>query len=331
MIDAMTPKPPGRKALPEAQAKLRAERERLKRENDKLKTQVGSTHQMLELVADIFNRRIDRAMSARESKPKAKKASPDDDAEEHLRALVDMRRSHHLRMVIAASLVGISTATARRWAARKRAGLPLRSTRPHHRTLPSPDVVSVLDARVRGTHGLIGADALRTCAAGVSRRQAADIKHSTLTAMERERVARAVRIHVEQPGIVRGMDGMYIMTTHAPLWLLLFGDSSVAYRTSAHVTATYDSQAVMRAIDDDFRRNGAPLGSGWTVRASSAHPKSTTSSRSTACSSCTGHRAIPASTGSKSARIVTIELGSTSSAHPHLTRSVHTSTACSMR
>src|SRR5580692_5138556 len=39
MIDAMTPKPPGRKAVPEAQAKLRAERERLKRENDKLKTQ----------------------------------------------------------------------------------------------------------------------------------------------------------------------------------------------------------------------------------------------------------------------------------------------------
>jgi hypothetical protein len=77
--------------------------------------------------------------------------------------------------------------------------------------------------------------------------------------MERERVARAVRIHIEQPGIVRGMDGMYVMTTHAPLWLLLFGDSSVAYRTSAHVTATYDSRAVMRAIDDDFRRNGAPL------------------------------------------------------------------------
>jgi len=163
-------------------------------------------------------------------------------------------------MLIAAALVGVSTSTARRWRARKRAGLPLRCVpEPRYRTPPPPDVIAALDAHVRETHGLIGADALRACAAGVSRRQAADIKHATRTAMERERVARTMRVYLAQPGIVRGMDGMYILTTHDPLWLLLFGDASVAYRTSAHVASTYDSPTVARVIDDDFTRNGAPL------------------------------------------------------------------------
>jgi transposase-like protein len=260
MIEAMTPKPPGRKPVPEEQAKLRAESEKLKRENDKLKTQVGSTHQMLELVAGIFNRRIDRAMSARESKPKAKKTSPNDDTEDDLQALVELRQSHRVCMLIAAALVGVSTSTVRRWRARKRAGLPLRCTRHgQRRTRPTADIVAVVASHVRDTHGLIGAAALRTCAPGVSRRQAADIKRTTVTAMERERIADTTRVHVNQPGVVRGMDGMHVMTTHGVYWVLLFGDASVAYRTSTLVTSTYDSDAVARAIDEDFRRNGAPL------------------------------------------------------------------------
>jgi transposase-like protein len=112
MIDAMTPKSPGRKPLPAEQATLRAEREKLKRENDKLKTQVGTTHQMLEMVADIFNRRIDRATSHRESKPKATKKSANDDTEDDLRALIALRQSQ-LPMPIAAAIIGVSTATAR--------------------------------------------------------------------------------------------------------------------------------------------------------------------------------------------------------------------------
>jgi transposase-like protein len=258
MIDAMTPKSPGRKPLPAEQATLRAEREKLKRENDKLKTQVGTTHQMLEMVADIFNRRIDRATSHRESKPKATKKSANDDTEDDLRALIALRQSQ-LPMPIAAAIIGVSTATARRWRARSKQGLPLLLPRDaRRRAPPAPEVVAKLAAHVRATHGLIGADALRACAPA-SRRQAADVKRATLTAMERERIADTTRVRIASPGIVRGMDGMHVMTTTGVQWLLLFGDASVAYRTSAYATSTYDSDAVARAIDDDFERNGAPL------------------------------------------------------------------------
>lgn len=259
MIDAIRPKSPGRKAVPAEQATLRAERAKLKRENDKLKTQVGTTHQMLEMVAEIFNRRIDRATSHRESKPKATKKSPNDDAEDDLRALIALRQSHRLQTLIAAAIVGISPSTARRWRARSKQKLPLRRARgTRRRTAPAPEVVATLAEHVRATHGLIGADALRACAPA-SRRQAADVKRATLTAMERERVADATRVRIASPGVVRGMDGMHVMTAHGVHWLLLFGDASVAYRTSTYATRAYDSDAVARAIDDDFERNGAPL------------------------------------------------------------------------
>lgn len=260
MIDAMMPKPSGRRPRPEAEAKLRAQTDKLRRDNEKLKTQVGSTHQMLEMVAEIFNRRLSRAMNARESKPKAKKeTSPNDDAEDDLRALDALRKTYSLQMLIAAALVGISTATARRWRVRQRAALPLRQHRQgRKRTLPPPAELAAVETTVRALRGLIGADALRI-AHGVSRRQAADVKHATLTAMERERVARVERVNVAAPGIVRGMDGMYVMTTAGAQWLLLFGDACVPYRTSSLATNRYDGDAVAGAIDEDFGRNGAPL------------------------------------------------------------------------
>jgi transposase InsO family protein len=116
-----------------------------------------------------------------------------------------------------------------------------------------------VDALVRELHGLIGADALRHVVPGISRRQAASIKKATVTSMERERIAACDRVHVEVPGVIRGMDAMYQMTSEGWRWLLLFGDSCLPYRTSGHVADSYDSNAVARAINDDFARNGAPL------------------------------------------------------------------------
>ena len=260
MIEAMMPKAPGRPPKPEAESKLRAESDKLRRENDKLKAQVGSTHQMLEMVADIFNRRIDRAMSARESKPKSKKeTTPNDDAEDDLRTLEELRKTYSLDMLMAAAVVGVGPSTARRWRARQRAGVPLRRVRVgQRRSLPAPEVLAAIDADVRELRGLIGADALRSKHT-VSRRQAADAKRRTLLAVERERVARAQRVHVTAPGVVRGMDGMYAMTLLGVHWLLLFGDACTAYRSSVHVTEHYDSGAVAPAIDEDFTCNGAPL------------------------------------------------------------------------
>lgn len=260
LLEGLTPKAPGRPATPEAEAKLRQENERLRRENEKLKQQVANTHQMIEMVADVFNRRIVKATRAQNAPVKTAPEKTDDDTEDEIREVISLRRQG-LCAVLAAAVVGSSPSTLRRWRARRRNNLPARNTRGprHRRAPPCGSIVTVVAARVRELHGIIGADALRCAVPGVSRRQAADIKRQTVTAMERERIARCERVHVVTPGVVRGMDAMYQMTTDGWRWLLLFGDASVPYRTSGHVATAYDSDAVARAIDEDFDANGAPL------------------------------------------------------------------------
>jgi hypothetical protein len=148
----------------------------------------------------------------------------------------------------------------RRWRARERdKDVIVRQRGPGRRAPPSPLVVRGVDALVRALNGLIGADAISQMVDGVSRRQALAIKRETKTAMERERIERCERVRISAPGIVRGMDAMYEMTTEGRRWLLLFGDSAVPYRTSALVAPAYDSAHVARAIDADFEEHGAPI------------------------------------------------------------------------
>lgn len=259
MLEGVTPKAPGRPAKPEQEVKLLQENEKLRRENEKLKAQVDNTHKMVELVADVFNKRIARVTGTREPRPKKSLAETPDDPEEDLRDVTDLR-SAGLLAVLAAAVVGSSPSTVRRWRARQRQGLLLRDTRgPSCAAPPSAQLVQKVDAVVRELNGIIGADSLREAVPGVSRRQAASIKRVTVTAMERERIAACERVHITTPGVVRGMDAMYEMTTDGWRWLLLFGDSCVPYRTSALITDAYDSPAVLRAINDDFAQNGAPL------------------------------------------------------------------------
>jgi cell division septum initiation protein DivIVA len=261
LLEGLSPKAPGRPPTPEAEAKLRQENERLRRENEKLKAQVANTHQMVELVADVFNRRIAQATTSprqtRSKKTTAEKTH--DDPEDEIRAVGQLRHSG-LRAVLAAAVVGKSASTLRRWCARRRQCLPIREARgPRCNPNLSAEIIHKVGARVRELHGLIGADSLRHVVEGLSRRQAAAIKRDTLIAMERERIADCERVRIERAGLVRGMDAMYQMTSEGWRWLLLFGDASVPYRTSGHVASAYDSAAVARAIDDDFTQNGAPL------------------------------------------------------------------------
>jgi len=122
-----------------------------------------------------------------------------------------------------------------------------------------PDAVACVNRLVRATHGLMGADALRHAVPGVSRRQAAALKRDTLTTMERERIARAERIQVTAPGIVRGFDAMYVWTTGGWRFLLVSGDAGVPFRTSIALCDAYDGARVAAALVADFERWGAPL------------------------------------------------------------------------
>jgi len=266
LLVGVTPKRPGRPPVPEAEAKLRAENERLRRENERLQAQVQNTHHLIELAADVFNRRLSKLTGSRETKRTTEKT--DEDAEDDLRD-VDALQAAGLCPRIAAAIVGAGSSTVRRWRQRKYVGIALRRKRGPDRRQPPQPIVEQVTELVRDLHGLIGADALRHAVPGVSRRAAAAIKHNAVTAMERERIAACERVHVPVAGVMRGMDAMYQMTTEGWRWLLLFGDASVPYRTSGHITEHYDSAAVAASIESDFAENGAPLV--WRIDRASAH------------------------------------------------------------
>jgi hypothetical protein len=111
---------------------------------------------------------------------------------------------------------------------------------------------------VRKLNGAIGAPALGR-AIGISRRDAAAIKHETLTKMEAERKQAAARVHLTAPGIVRSLDAMHFKTVEGKAYGLFLADGAVPYRTSARLVERYDSAAVEHLLAADFGEHGPPL------------------------------------------------------------------------
>jgi transposase InsO family protein len=158
----------------------------------------------------------------------------------------------------AARIAGVHEATLRRWRARTRRGEPLATRRASPHEL-APELVRSAAAIVRKLHGLVGAESLRRSVCGLSRREAACVKAQTLCAMERERKASLTRVTVSVPGVMRGLDGMYLHGADASVHALFTADAAVPYRTSVTTGAHYDSSLVVRAMSSDIERNGAPL------------------------------------------------------------------------
>ena len=153
-----------------------------------------------------------------------------------------------------ARALGVGASTLRR---HHRRGPP--APRPRRGRQPPPDSAAAVRGLVRQLRGLAGAASLAKSVAGVSRRQAASIKHDELTAMERERKAAARQVDVLAPGVIRGFDALEVRTTDGRRWVLGAGDASVPYRTSLRVAERYDARAVAAALDADFTEHGAPL------------------------------------------------------------------------
>jgi hypothetical protein len=116
---------------------------------------------------------------------------------------------------------------------------------------------------------MVGAESLRHSIPEVSRRQAAQLKRETLREMERERVEATTQVTFAAPAIVRGFDAMYLQTTQGRRYALISADAAVPYRTSAVLVERYDGVSVARAVEEDFRRNGAPLV--WRADRASCH------------------------------------------------------------
>lgn len=271
MIEGLRPKPAGRPAVPERERELLEENERLRQENARLSERTETTDRLLEVASGLLRGRVQA--TGRSPRPKASKG-PKPPAEEPSDAGIEgarQMRAIGLTATLAAAVLGTSASTLRRWSARRRAGLVVRrkpGPLPGRRPLDERVVAQVEDL-VRTTHGLAGAASLARSVSGVSRRAAAQIKSETLTAIERERRAACTSVTVTQLGVMRAFDQLWVPTTEGHRPVLVSSDACVPYRTSLVVADRYDSGAVARAVDEDFRRHGAPLV--WRADRASCH------------------------------------------------------------
>jgi hypothetical protein len=159
----------------------------------------------------------------------------------------------------AAQAIGVSPSTLRRWRARDASGEPVSRRRGGRRKPVTVETSTAVRSLVRTLHGLVGASSLSHSVAGVSRRQAQEIKQHELRAMEQERRDGCSHVEVTEPGIMRGFDAMHMTVNDQRRFLLVAADASVPYRTSAAIASTYDGTSVAAALADDFGRHGAPL------------------------------------------------------------------------
>ncbi len=178
---------------------------------------------------------------------------------QRLRALTALR-AEGLTLSCAARAIGIHASTASRWRRRAEREEPLAKRRGPH---PQPLSVSGCGEAVRlvqQTHGLIGAEALRHSVAGLTRRQAADIKRDTCRELERERRESSQRVFLAAPGVLRGFDSMELSSGAGPRrHALIAADGCVPFRTSWSITAHYDGSAVADILRRDFEVSGPPL------------------------------------------------------------------------
>ncbi len=265
LIESLQPRPTGPKPKPEVQTKLEAENEQLRRRNEKLTTQLHTMDRLLGVAGEVISglRDSEPASTARKT-PRSPRSSPsstppstDEEEDPETTALLAKVADVAERGWVARAL-GVSPATERRRRAHAGAHAPNRRRQTGPRPA-GPEAEAQVRALVRDLHGLAGAASIAHTVAGVSRRAAAAIKADELAVMEYERRNACRRVTVTTAGVVRGFDGMHLHTTEVDQYALIGSDGHVPFRTSLRLVACYDSTGVAQALDDDFRRHGAPL------------------------------------------------------------------------
>jgi hypothetical protein len=195
-----------------------------------------------------------RRSPSRSRRERGEESEPDARRRRVLEAATVMR-ARQVPAWLAARAAGVSCATLRRWRRHAARGEPLAAMR---RVPLRAAVRQHAQERVRALHGQIGAAALSHAIGGLSRRAAAEVKTATLTILEQERKAALARIRVTVPGVMRGLDALFL-ARRPPRHALIAADAAVPYRTSVTVGPCYDAALVTRALAQDLAANGAPL------------------------------------------------------------------------
>lgn len=273
LIDGMSLHPAGRPAKRQREKDLERHNERLIRENRRLQSRVETIDRLLTVAGDLLKGRAQPT-----GRPRQKKTSPtqkgqkDTDEEGLYERLFGARRMIELGLPpsLAAPIAGISLSTLRRWSRRDALGLLLRKSRgPQPHAPLDPTKTAAVAALVRQLHGLAGAAALSKSVPGVSRRQAAVVKHETLTQIERERQTACRHLVPSFPGLIRSFDQLQMTTIDGPWYALISADTATPFRTSALLTPRYDGPSVATAIEKDFTLFGTPLV--WRADRAKAH------------------------------------------------------------
>lgn len=252
MIEALNPKEPGRKPKPQVLSELEQQLKRLERQNSRLKKRVEATDELIMVAGELLH-------GQRRPGPRTRRArrsgEPDDAEPEPRQDILDrVDRMHRLGQTLArgARLAGVDPSTLRRWRTRCARGAWRR------RCLPC-SLTARAEQLVRQMNGLIGAAALSHAVVGLSRRQAARIKCTTLTLLERERQHTLTRMSVLAAGLIRGLDAMHLSGEGKKCYALVCADAAIPYRTSITTGAHYDAGLVARALQHDIDAHGAPL------------------------------------------------------------------------
>lgn len=261
LVEGIEPKAPGRPAKAKELARLEGEVAQLRRENERLLEQVGTTERLLQAASGLLQGRLrpaGRQIRSKRTKAPAGEDEPDAAQRRNLEVVKQMR-GLGLSAVLAASVAGVHASSVRRWRVRERRGEPLVAACRRKPADPGTHVCRGASEIVRRLHGLVGAESLRRSVAGLSRRQAAWVKAQTLSAMERERKCGLTRVSVTVPGVMRGLDGMYLQGADGALHALFSADAAIPYRTAVKTGVRYDANLVAQALRSDLEQNGAPL------------------------------------------------------------------------
>jgi hypothetical protein len=266
-IENMSPKPSGRPAKSPKEAKLEAENERLRRQNERLQERVDTIDRLLVVAGDMLKGRIEPTRRGRRGKSKSEASDkdegdqnddPDGAARRLLEGASEMKRLG-LSVPRAAAVVGKSPSTLRRWQQRDLAGVSLcERCGPVVAPVAADVAAEALDV-VKQLGGQIGVRALAKQVPPLSRSQAGALKHQALTELERDRKAATQSIDITVPGLLRGFDAMHVMTLDGPRWLLIAADASIPFRTTGLAVDHYDGPSVALALRKDIERHGAPL------------------------------------------------------------------------
>lgn len=255
-VETLMPQPKGRPPKPARERELEAENAQLRRQVAKLSEELESVERILG-VATAFVK--ERSRSTRTKKEKtvspSKPEEPDGEARAKLQTIESLR-AQGLKVKWAVAAVVSSRSTYGRWKKKCVRGEVLVKKRGPSPEPLSPQTRSIIEDRVRATHGLVGAAPLAK-QVGASRRECAQVKAELCTELEQERKRATMRVHVAAPGIIRAMDQKYVHGRERVL--LICADGDVPYRTTITAPERYDGPAVARVLAMDIAEHGAPL------------------------------------------------------------------------